>query len=180
MQISCTKGCSLVVRAKVAKNAGNKRKWEDNQKGNFGQQQNKRHEVVRAYTVRPNDKRGYVGTLPFCNKCKLHHNGPFPVQCMDWLSKYHGEIICDEKLVRIPYDNETLTIQGDKNGSRLNIISCIKTQNYLKKGCHVILAHVMSKKSEDKRLEDVPVVRDFPKVFLEDLPGLPPTGQVEF
>ncbi|GKD55238.1 hypothetical protein Tco_1288625, partial [Tanacetum coccineum] len=35
-------------------------------------------------------------------------------------------------------------------------------------------------KSEEKRLEDVPTVRDFPKVFPEDLPGLPPTRQVEF
>ncbi|GJU69634.1 hypothetical protein Tco_1255893 [Tanacetum coccineum] len=35
-------------------------------------------------------------------------------------------------------------------------------------------------KSEEKRLEDVPTVRDFPEVFPEDLPGLPPTRQVEF
>ncbi|GJS69384.1 hypothetical protein Tco_0702225 [Tanacetum coccineum] len=34
--------------------------------------------------------------------------------------------------------------------------------------------------SKEKRLEDVPTVRDFPKVFPEDLPGLPPTRQVEF
>ncbi|GKE52819.1 hypothetical protein Tco_1487975, partial [Tanacetum coccineum] len=44
--------------------------------------------------------------------------------------------------------------------------------------------HVTTKgtedKSEKKRLEDVPIVRDFPDVFPEDLPGLPPTRQVEF
>ncbi|GKF65274.1 hypothetical protein Tco_0191791 [Tanacetum coccineum] len=38
----------------------------------------------------------------------------------------------------------------------------------------------MEKKSDDKRLEDIPVVREFPKVFLEDLPGLSPVRQVEF
>ncbi|GJS44293.1 putative reverse transcriptase domain-containing protein [Tanacetum coccineum] len=52
------------------------------------------------------------------------------------------------------------------------------------KGCPVFLAHVTTKevedKSEKKRLEDVPIVRDFPEVFPEDLPGLPPTRQVEF
>ncbi|GJV48864.1 putative reverse transcriptase domain-containing protein [Tanacetum coccineum] len=52
------------------------------------------------------------------------------------------------------------------------------------KGCPVFLAHVIIKeiedKSEKKRLEDVPIVRDFSKVFPEDLPGLPPTRQVEF
>nr|GFB66419.1 reverse transcriptase domain-containing protein [Tanacetum cinerariifolium] len=102
---------------------------------------------------------------------------------MDWLSKYHGVIVCDEKIVRIPYGNEILKVQGDgSNGrseSRLNIISCTKTQKYMQKGCHVFLAHITEKKtknnSEEKRLEDVPIVRDFPEVYLEDLHGLPPT-----
>ncbi|GJS91129.1 putative reverse transcriptase domain-containing protein [Tanacetum coccineum] len=48
----------------------------------------------------------------------------------------------------------------------------------------LFLAHVTTNevedKSEKKRLEDVPIVRDFPEVFPEDLPGLPPTRQVEF
>ncbi|GKD91747.1 hypothetical protein Tco_1367254 [Tanacetum coccineum] len=51
-------------------------------------------------------------------------------------------------------------------------------------GSHVFLAHVTTKeiedKSEKKRLEDVPIVKDFPDVFPEDLPGLPQTRQVEF
>ncbi|GJR52870.1 hypothetical protein Tco_1403391 [Tanacetum coccineum] len=38
----------------------------------------------------------------------------------------------------------------------------------------------MEDKSEEKRLEDVPIVQDFPEVFLEDFPGLPPARQVEF
>ncbi|GKB27334.1 putative reverse transcriptase domain-containing protein [Tanacetum coccineum] len=52
------------------------------------------------------------------------------------------------------------------------------------KGCPVFLAHVTTNevedKSEKKRLEDVPIVRDFPEVFPEDFPSLPPTRQVEF
>ncbi|GJW12947.1 putative reverse transcriptase domain-containing protein, partial [Tanacetum coccineum] len=107
---------------------------------------------------------------------------------MDWLAKYHAVIVCAEKIVRIPWGNETLIVHGDGsnrgNETRLNIISCTKTQKYMLKGCHVFLAHVTTKetedKSEEKRLEDVPIVRDFPEVFPEDLPGLPPTRQVEF
>ncbi|GJV98089.1 reverse transcriptase domain-containing protein [Tanacetum coccineum] len=38
----------------------------------------------------------------------------------------------------------------------------------------------MEKKSDDKRLEDISVVREFSEVFPEDLPGLPPVRQVEF
>ncbi|GJR79110.1 putative reverse transcriptase domain-containing protein [Tanacetum coccineum] len=69
---------------------------------------------------------------------------------MDWLAKYHAVIDCAEKIVRH----------------------------------HVFLAHVTTKEIEDKsgekRLEDVPIVQDFLKVFPEDLSGLPPTRQVEF
>ncbi|GJW10878.1 putative nucleotidyltransferase, ribonuclease H [Tanacetum coccineum] len=69
---------------------------------------------------------------------------------MDWLSKYHARIICDKKVIHIPINGETLIIR------------------------------VMEKKSDEKRLEDIPVVRELPKVFPEDLPGLPPVRQVEF
>ncbi|GKB89996.1 putative reverse transcriptase domain-containing protein [Tanacetum coccineum] len=107
---------------------------------------------------------------------------------MDWLVKYHAVIICDEKVVCIPYGNEVLIIQGDGSdrGSklRLSIISCTKTEKYIQKGYQVFLAQVtkmkIKDKSGEKRLEDVPTVRDFPKVFPEDLPGLPLARQVEF
>ncbi|GJU78487.1 putative reverse transcriptase domain-containing protein [Tanacetum coccineum] len=103
-------------------------------------------------------------------------------------AKYQAVIVCAEKIVRIPWRNKTLTIHGDGsnqgNVTRLNIISCTKTQKYMEKGFPIFLAHVTAKevedKSEKKRLEDVPIVRDFPEVFPEDLPGLPPTRQVEF
>ncbi|GJX39110.1 putative reverse transcriptase domain-containing protein [Tanacetum coccineum] len=107
---------------------------------------------------------------------------------MDWLVKYHAIIVCAEKIVCIPWGNETLIVHGDRSyrghEARLHIISYSKTQQYMLKGCPVFLAHVTTKEVEDKsekrRLEDVPIVQDFPKVFPEDLPGLPPTRQVEF
>ncbi|GKB97960.1 putative reverse transcriptase domain-containing protein, partial [Tanacetum coccineum] len=73
---------------------------------------------------------------------------------MDWLVKHDAVIVCGEKVVRIPYGNKTLIVEGDKGGSRLKIISCIKPH--------------------------VPVIYDFPEVFPEELPGLPPPRQVEF
>ncbi|GJU14924.1 putative reverse transcriptase domain-containing protein [Tanacetum coccineum] len=107
---------------------------------------------------------------------------------MDWLTMYHGVIICDEKIVRVPFGREMLIFQGNGNNqreeSRLNIISCTKAQEYLSKGCDVFLAHITTKEAKDnsegKRLEDVPIVRDFPEVFPKDLPGIPPARQVEF
>ncbi|GKE31348.1 hypothetical protein Tco_1450670, partial [Tanacetum coccineum] len=80
---------------------------------------------------------------------------------MDWLAKYHALIVCDEKVVRIPYGDKVLIIRGDN--------------------CYGgITSKKAEDKSEEKRLEDVPIVQEFPEVFPEDLPGLPPARQVEF
>ncbi|GKB88732.1 putative reverse transcriptase domain-containing protein, partial [Tanacetum coccineum] len=107
---------------------------------------------------------------------------------MDWLAKYYALIVCDEKVVRIPYGDEVLIIRGDdydnESKSKLNIISSTRTQKYIQKGCQVYLAQVTSKKAEDKseekRHEGVPIVQEFSEVFPEDLPRLPSTRQVEF
>ncbi|GJV01351.1 putative reverse transcriptase domain-containing protein [Tanacetum coccineum] len=99
---------------------------------------------------------------------------------MDWLSKYRAKILCDEKVVHIPIDGETLIIRGDRSKTRLNLISCIKTEKYISRGCQVFMIQVVEKKADEKRLEDIPVVKEFPDVFPEDLPGIPPVRQVEF
>nr|GEW07973.1 putative reverse transcriptase domain-containing protein [Tanacetum cinerariifolium] len=144
--------------------------------------------IIRINTI----IRGY--TLNFLNH-------PFNIDLMpvelgsfdviigkDWLSKYHTVIVYAEKIVRIPWVNETLVVHGEGsnqgNETRLNIISCTKTQKCLLKGCHVFLAHVTTKeikdKSREKQFEDVPIVLDFFEVFPEDLSGPLPTRQVEF
>ncbi|GJW11704.1 putative reverse transcriptase domain-containing protein [Tanacetum coccineum] len=73
---------------------------------------------------------------------------------MDWLTKYHGVIICGEKIIRVPFGREMLIFQGNKSNqreeSRLNIISCTKAQEYLSKGCDVFLAHITMKEAKDK------------------------------
>nr|GEX84498.1 reverse transcriptase domain-containing protein [Tanacetum cinerariifolium] len=101
---------------------------------------------------------------------------------------YAAVIVCTDKIVHIPWGRETLIFHGDgsnqEHEAQLNIISCAKTQKYMLKGCQVFLAHVTTKeaegKSEKKRLENVPIVQDFPEVFPDDLPGLPSTRQVVF
>ncbi|GJY31497.1 putative reverse transcriptase domain-containing protein, partial [Tanacetum coccineum] len=97
---------------------------------------------------------------------------------MDWLANNHAVIVCDEKIVRVPFGDKILIVRGDRSDkgkkSMLSIISCTKTQKYMEKCCQVFLAQVTKKetkvKSQEKRLEDVSIVQKFP----EDLPGLPP------
>nr|GEX23352.1 putative reverse transcriptase domain-containing protein [Tanacetum cinerariifolium] len=98
----------------------------------------------------------------------------------DWLVKHDAVIVCGEKVVRIPYGNKMLIVESDKGVSRLKAISCIKAHKYVERGCHLFLVHVTEKKSKEKRLEDVPVIRDFPKMFPKEFPRLLPPRQVEF
>ncbi|GKB88234.1 putative reverse transcriptase domain-containing protein [Tanacetum coccineum] len=253
-----------------ARSAEHKRRLENNPRDNHGQQPVFKQQnvggqnVTRAYTARNNDRKGYVGSLPYCNKCMLHHKGLCTMRCgnckrvghltrdcttvvapntqraaignqpgivcyecgrpghfrkdcpklrnqnrgnqtgnkngnktrsneatvkayvirggansdsnvvtghpfdidlmpielgsfdviigMDWLAKYHALIVCDEKVICIPYGDEVLIIRGNDCDSG---ITSKKAED----------------KSEEKRLEDVPIVREFPEVFPEDLPG---------
>nr|GEV62376.1 putative reverse transcriptase domain-containing protein [Tanacetum cinerariifolium] len=155
-----------------------------------------------ANTNNANNQRGTgLGQKTTCYECGVQ--GHFERECAKLKNnnnygnqggrnnapaRYQAVIVCAEKIVRIPWGNETLIIHGDGsnqgNATRLSIISCTKTEKYMMKGFLIFLAHITTKeiedKSEKKRLEDVPRVRNFPVVFHEDLPGLPPTRPVEF
>ncbi|GJR36254.1 putative reverse transcriptase domain-containing protein [Tanacetum coccineum] len=99
---------------------------------------------------------------------------------MDWLVEQDAVIVCGKKVVHIPFKNKTLVVEGDRGTSRLKVISCIKAKKYIERGHQLFVAHVTKKEPKEKRLEDVPVIQDFPEVFPDDLPGLPPPRQVEF
>nr|GEZ57106.1 hypothetical protein [Tanacetum cinerariifolium] len=85
---------------------------------------------------------------------------------MDWLRRCDVVIVCDEKLVQIPYGDETLTFHGNESNnereSQLTVISCSKAQRYMAKGCQTFMAQISAKKEEDKsegkQLEDVPII----------------------
>nr|GEY44495.1 hypothetical protein [Tanacetum cinerariifolium] len=96
---------------------------------------------------------------------------------MDWLVKHDAVIVCGKRVVHIPYGNKMLIVKSDKGVSRLNFISCIKASKYVKRGCHLFLVHMTEDKLKEKRIEDVLVIRNFPEVFPEELPELPPPRQ---
>nr|GFA18286.1 putative reverse transcriptase domain-containing protein [Tanacetum cinerariifolium] len=99
---------------------------------------------------------------------------------MDWYVEQDAVIVCGKKVVHVPYKNKTLVIEGDRGASLLKLISCIKARKFIEKGSQLFVAHVTEKEPQEKQIEDVPVIRDFPEVFPNDLPGLPPPRQVEF
>ncbi|GKD59403.1 putative reverse transcriptase domain-containing protein [Tanacetum coccineum] len=80
---------------------------------------------------------------------------------MDWLSNYKVEIICHEKVVRIPLpDGKVHRVLGERPEEKARLL--------------------MSAKACDKKQEEIVVVRDFLKVFSDDLSGLPPLWEIEF
>nr|GEV08795.1 putative reverse transcriptase domain-containing protein [Tanacetum cinerariifolium] len=132
------------------------------------------HTVIQGYTLTLLNQPFEIDLMPI-------NLGSFDVVIgMDWLSKNHAKILCDEKVVHIPINSETLIIQGDRSKTRLNLISYIKTERYISRGCQVFMIRVMEKKLDKKRLDDIHVVKEFPDIFSEDLPGPPLVHQVEF
>ncbi|GJU57381.1 putative reverse transcriptase domain-containing protein [Tanacetum coccineum] len=80
---------------------------------------------------------------------------------MDWLSNHKAEIICHEKVVRMPLlDGNVVRVLGERPEEKARLL--------------------MSVKASDKKQEEIVVVRDFPDVFLDDLSGLPPLWEIEF
>ncbi|GJT49355.1 putative reverse transcriptase domain-containing protein [Tanacetum coccineum] len=87
--------------------------------------------------------------------------GYSPASGMDWLPNHKAEIICHEKVVRIPLkDGKVLRVIGERPEEKMR--------------------HLMSAMAKEQKQEEIVVVRDFPEVFLDDLLGLPPIREIEF
>ncbi|GJZ65971.1 putative reverse transcriptase domain-containing protein, partial [Tanacetum coccineum] len=80
---------------------------------------------------------------------------------MDWLSNHEAEIICHKKVVRIPLpDGKVLRVIGERPEEKMR--------------------HLRSAKTKEQKQEEIVVVRDYPEVFSNDLPGFPPIQEIEF
>nr|GEZ24387.1 reverse transcriptase domain-containing protein [Tanacetum cinerariifolium] len=102
------------------------------------------------------------------------------VQGMYWLVERDALIVCGKKEVHVPYKNKTLVVKSDSSVSRLKVISCIKARKYIERGYQLFIDQVTEKEPVKKQLQDVPMICNFPEVFPDDFPGLPPPRQVEF
>ncbi|KAA0062258.1 gag protease polyprotein [Cucumis melo var. makuwa] len=100
---------------------------------------------------------------------------------MDWLAANHASIDCSRKEVTFnPPSMASFKFKGGGSRSLPQVISAIKASKLLSQGTWGILASVVDTREVDVSLSSEPVVRDYPDVFLEELPGLPPHREVEF
>ncbi|XP_070014201.1 uncharacterized protein [Nicotiana sylvestris] len=100
---------------------------------------------------------------------------------MGWLSSSYAMLDCHAKIVRFQFPNEeVLEWKGSSASLVGKFISHLKAQRMIDKGCLAYLAHIINPESEPPTLQSVPVVREFPEVFSDDLLGLPSERIIDF
>ena len=100
---------------------------------------------------------------------------------MDWLSKHRATLDCYKKEVRLVRPEEPGVIfRGIRREIAPSLINAMTASKMLRKGCQGYLAFVVDRRQEGTRLEDIPIIKEFPDVFPDDISGLPPDREVEF
>ncbi|CAH1421825.1 unnamed protein product [Lactuca virosa] len=101
---------------------------------------------------------------------------------MDWLSLNWAVNDCERQLVRVrtPSGGE-LVVNGEGAQCGPVLCSAPRPSRYLYQGYSTFATYVMDTREKGKALvDDVPIVREYPNMFPEDFPGVPPGRQVEF
>ncbi|KAA3484197.1 DNA/RNA polymerases superfamily protein [Gossypium australe] len=89
---------------------------------------------------------------------------------MDWLPQHDAVVNCKHKYIMLNYQNDGLC----------NVISAVSAKKCIRNGYGAYLAYVLDTKVIELKIQSMPVVFEFPDVFPEELPGLPPVREVEF
>ena len=100
---------------------------------------------------------------------------------MDWLSKHRATLDCYKKEVRLVRPEEPGVIfRGIRREIAHSLINVMTASKMLRKGCQGYLAFIVDRRQEGTLLEDIPIIKEFPDVFPDDISGLPPDREVEF
>ncbi|XP_022042039.1 uncharacterized protein LOC110944700 [Helianthus annuus] len=99
---------------------------------------------------------------------------------MDWMARHHAEINCKTKTVLVQSPSgKRMSIQGERN-VETKLCSIVQAVKYVLNESRAYLAYMVDAQQSLPKLEDVEVVNEFPDVFPEELPGLPPEREIEF
>ncbi|XP_071926115.1 uncharacterized protein [Coffea arabica] len=100
---------------------------------------------------------------------------------MDWLAHYHDRVDCKMKVVEFCIPGEA-TLKLDMRGMIASsaLISGIRARKFLSRGARGYLAFLINTPGEKTKLEDMPVISEYPDVFPEELESLPPEREIEF
>ena len=100
---------------------------------------------------------------------------------MDWLSRHRATLYCYKKEVKVHKPRKLeVNFRGIRRELSSSMISALAAQRMLRKGCQGYLAYVVETGKEGTLVDEIPVVREFPNVFTNDIAGLPSEIEVEF
>ncbi|KAK1431931.1 hypothetical protein QVD17_08737 [Tagetes erecta] len=100
---------------------------------------------------------------------------------MDWLTRHHVSIDCHSRRVIFGgLRNPEIIYQGIQPHKTLKIISALKAQKLLTHECVGFLASIKDTSAGEISINNYPIVREYPDVFPDELPGLPPDREIEF
>ena len=100
---------------------------------------------------------------------------------MDWLSRHRATLDCYKKEVNFHRPgNLEVKFRGIRKEVFSSMISTMATRRMLRKGCQGYLAYVVETGKERTLVDEIPIVREFPNVFPDDIAGLPPDREVKF
>ena len=99
---------------------------------------------------------------------------------MDWLSKHKAILDCEKKTVVLRCsDQYEVIVQGIRFSAISNVISAMQARRFMRKGCETFLALILDSKIGQVDVEKIPIVREFPDVFPEELLGIPLEREVD-
>ena len=99
----------------------------------------------------------------------------------DWLSRHHATVDCYRKEVRFCRPKRTEVVSyGLRKTLPNSIMTATKASKMLRKSYQGYLAYAIEVRDSGSRLEDIPVVKEFPDLFPEDLLGIPPDREIDF
>ncbi|XP_048140756.1 uncharacterized protein LOC125316462 [Rhodamnia argentea] len=100
---------------------------------------------------------------------------------MDWLGKLEAMVDYGSRTIQFnPVGRPRFEFVGSQGGTSIPLVSSLEVTKLIDEGCEAYLAIVMDSTIEEPKFEDIPVVREFPDVFPQDLSGLPPERETEF
>jgi hypothetical protein len=99
---------------------------------------------------------------------------------MKWLGKYKAQIDCFAKIVTLQeLDGRRAIFKGERKIIPSCIISAMRARKLIQRGCEAYLAYLKDREKGSELLADILIIKEFPNVFLEELPRLPPEREVE-
>ncbi|KAK4385932.1 hypothetical protein Sango_2717200 [Sesamum angolense] len=132
-------------------------------------------DVKACVLIDPGSTHSYISS-EFASKIPVMDLKEFDVIWgMDWLAQHRAVVDCYKKEVMIKSSGKPKVVfVVDRHVVPVCVISAIEARRLMLEGCEAYLAHVIDTEKVNPTLEEIPVVRDFPEVFPDDLPGLPP------